>query len=46
MVDLDFYKEVIKFAKKHEIWVLSDLAYADIYFDDDKPPPAKSARTL
>ena len=39
VVDLDFYKEVIAFAKKHEIWVLSDLAYADIYFDD-KPPPS------
>src|SRR4029077_9792661 len=38
VVELDFYKEIIKFAKKHEIWVLSDLAYADIYFDDNKPP--------
>jgi len=38
VVDLDFYKEVIKFAKKHEIWVLSDLAYADIYFGDEPPP--------
>jgi alanine-synthesizing transaminase len=37
-VGLDFYKEVIAFARKHEIWVLSDLAYADIYFDD--PPPS------
>ena len=39
VVDLDFYKEVIAFAKKHEMWVLSDLAYADIYFDG-KPPPS------
>jgi alanine-synthesizing transaminase len=38
VVELDFYKEVIKFAKKHEIWVLSDLAYADIYFGDNPPP--------
>src|ERR1700690_3680345 len=38
VVGLDFYKEVIKFAKKHEIWVLSDLAYADIYFGDSPPP--------
>ncbi|HEX4027981.1 MAG TPA: LL-diaminopimelate aminotransferase [Rhizomicrobium sp.] len=38
VVGLDFYKEVIKFAKKHEIWVLSDLAYADIYFTDEPPP--------
>jgi alanine-synthesizing transaminase len=40
VVDLDFYKEVVAFAKKHEIWVLSDLAYADVYFDDDNPPPS------
>jgi alanine-synthesizing transaminase len=38
VVDLDFYKEVIKFAKKHEIWVLSDLAYTEIYYDE--PPPS------
>src|SRR5580658_3865944 len=38
VVGLDFYKEVVKFAKKHEIWVLSDLAYADIYFGDAPPP--------
>jgi alanine-synthesizing transaminase len=38
VVGLDFYKEIIKFAKKHEIWVLSDLAYADIYFGDEPPP--------
>lgn len=40
VVDLDFYKEVVSFAKRHEIWVLSDLAYADVYFDDDNPPPS------
>jgi len=38
VVNLDFYKEIVKFAKKHEIWVLSDLAYADIYFGDVPPP--------
>ena len=38
VVDLDFYKEIVRFAKKHEIWVLSDLAYADIYFNDNPPP--------
>ncbi len=37
-VDLNFYKEVVAFAKKHEIFILSDLAYAEIYFDD--PPPS------
>ncbi len=38
VVGLDFYKEIIEFAKRHEILVLSDLAYADIYFDDNPPP--------
>jgi len=38
VVGLDFYKEVVAFAKKHDILVLSDLAYADIYFDKDPPP--------
>ncbi len=36
--DLDFYAEVVAFAKKHEIWLLSDLAYAEIYYDDVPPP--------
>ncbi|WP_029029562.1 LL-diaminopimelate aminotransferase [Salinarimonas rosea] len=36
--DLDFYKDVIAFAKKHELIVLSDLAYAEIYFDGVPPP--------
>ena len=35
--DLDFYKEAVKFAKKHEIWILSDLAYNEIYFDEPTP---------
>src|SRR5713226_1365487 len=35
---LDFYKDLIAFAKKHEILVLSDLAYAEVYFDDSPPP--------
>lgn len=38
VASLDFYKEVIAFAKKHDIIVLSDLAYAEIYFDDNPPP--------
>ena len=35
---LDFYKDVITFAKKHDIIVLSDLAYSEIYFDGVPPP--------
>jgi alanine-synthesizing transaminase len=40
VADLDFYKELVAFAKKHEIILLSDLAYAEVYFDDDNPPPS------
>ncbi len=28
------------FAKKHDIYILSDLAYAEVYFDDKDPPPS------
>jgi alanine-synthesizing transaminase len=35
---LDFYKDLVAFAKKHEIFILSDLAYAELYFDGDPPP--------
>ncbi|MEM7021187.1 MAG: LL-diaminopimelate aminotransferase [Pseudomonadota bacterium] len=38
VVDLDFYKEVVAFARRHEIFILSDLAYAEIYFG--APPPS------
>src|ERR1700692_1531551 len=39
VAELDFYKELIPFAKRHGILVLSDLAYAEVYFDD-RPPPS------
>jgi len=38
VADLDFYREVVAFAKKHDLLVLSDLAYAEIYFDGAPPP--------
>jgi alanine-synthesizing transaminase len=38
VADLDFYKELVPFAKKHGIFVLSDLAYAEVYFDGAPPP--------
>ena len=37
LCDLDFYADLVVFAKKHDIWILSDLAYAEIYFDDTPP---------
>jgi alanine-synthesizing transaminase len=38
LADLDFYREIVAFARRHDIWVLSDLAYAEIYFSDAVPP--------
>ena len=38
VADLDFYRELVPFAKKHGIFVLSDLAYSEVYFDDHPPP--------
>src|ERR1700752_3848693 len=38
VADLDFYKDLVPFAKKHGIMILSDLAYAEVYFDDIPPP--------
>jgi alanine-synthesizing transaminase len=40
VADLDFYRDLVAFAKRHEIFILSDLAYAEVYFDDKKPPPS------
>ncbi|HUZ13642.1 MAG TPA: LL-diaminopimelate aminotransferase [Caulobacteraceae bacterium] len=37
-VGLDFYREVVALAKQHEMLVLSDVAYSEIYFDDNPPP--------
>jgi alanine-synthesizing transaminase len=38
VADLAFYERVVAFAKKHNIWVLSDLAYSEIYFDGVPTP--------
>ena len=38
VASLDFYKDLVAFAKKHEIFILSDLAYAEVYFDENPPP--------
>ena len=38
VVDLDFYGEVVDFCRRHGIYVISDLAYAEVYFDGHPPP--------
>jgi alanine-synthesizing transaminase len=35
---LDFYRDLVAFAKKHDIYILSDLAYSEVYFDGNPPP--------
>ena len=49
VVDLDFYREVVAFCRTHGVYVLSDVAYAEIYFDGNPPPSileVKGARDI
>ncbi len=38
LASLDFYREVVRFARANGIWIMSDLAYAEIYFGNTPPP--------
>ncbi|MBY6001501.1 LL-diaminopimelate aminotransferase [Epibacterium mobile] len=38
MASLDFYRDVVAFARKNDLIILSDLAYSEIYFDGNPPP--------
>jgi alanine-synthesizing transaminase len=38
VVDLAFYERLVAWAKEHNIWVLSDLAYSELYYDDCPTP--------
>lgn len=38
VANLDFYKEVVELARKHNLIVLSDVAYSELYFDGVPPP--------
>ena len=35
---LDFYEQAVDFCRHHEIWILSDIAYSELYFDGVPPP--------
>jgi alanine-synthesizing transaminase len=35
---LDFYRDLVSFARRNELILLSDLAYAEVYFDGEPPP--------
>jgi alanine-synthesizing transaminase len=37
-VDLAFYEPIVEICRKHGIYILSDLAYCEIYFENNPPP--------
>ncbi|HET8842438.1 MAG TPA: LL-diaminopimelate aminotransferase [Ktedonobacteraceae bacterium] len=36
--NLDFFEKVIEFARQHDLVIVHDMAYAEVYFDDFRPP--------
>jgi alanine-synthesizing transaminase len=38
VVDLDFYREVVDYCRRHGVYIISDLAYAEVYFEGAPPP--------
>lgn len=40
IADLEFYKDVVAFCARHDMYLISDLAYSEIYFDGITPPPS------
>jgi alanine-synthesizing transaminase len=44
VVDLEFFQKIVDFAREHNIWVIHDLAYADLTFDGYKPPSFLQAK--
>ena len=44
VVDLEFFEKIVAFAKEHDILVIHDFAYADIVFDEYKPPSFLQAK--
>ncbi|MDR0816011.1 MAG: aminotransferase class I/II-fold pyridoxal phosphate-dependent enzyme [Desulfovibrio sp.] len=44
VTDLDFFQKIVDFAKENNIWVIHDLAYADLVFDGYKAPSFLQAK--
>jgi alanine-synthesizing transaminase len=38
LASIEFYRELVALCRKHELFILSDLAYAELYFGDVPPP--------
>lgn len=37
-VDLEFFERLVVFAKKHDVMIVHDMAYADLMFDEERAP--------
>lgn len=38
VASIEFYRELVALCRRHELFILSDLAYAELYFGDTPPP--------
>jgi alanine-synthesizing transaminase len=38
IADIGFYEEIVDFCKKHQIYIISDIAYCELYFDEKSKP--------
>ena len=44
VVDAEFYQRIVDWAKENKVWVLSDLAYSELYFDGNPTPSIMQAK--
>ena len=44
VVDLAFYERLVAWAKENKVWILSDLAYSELYFDGNPTPSIMQAK--
>jgi len=44
VVDLAFYQKLVDWAKENKVWILSDLAYSELYFDGNPTPSILQAK--
>ena len=43
-VDLAFYQKLVDWAKENKVWILSDLAYSELYYDGNPTPSILQAK--
>ena len=44
VVDLAFYQKLVDWAKENKVWILSDLAYSELYYDGNPTPSILQAK--